>query len=153
MTANQAGADTAQTAPPPRRGGPMSGGLGLIVAVVVFGVAGYLVSQLLRNPPPTAPLGQDAIYICSETLKTFPHQPRDGERTPVYSPHSKKSTGYPAEKCYWTKDGKAKREPTYVLLNSSIGKEGPTYCPDCGREVKPHNEPPTADLMQATRDR
>ena len=52
--------------------------------------------------------------------------------------------GYPAETCYWTADGKIKDQPTYVLLNQWIHKAGPTFCPDCGRLVVPHNPDPVA---------
>ena len=46
---------------------------------------------------------------------------------------------YPAELCYWTKDGKVKDSPTAVLLNLYVNKPGPTFCPDCGRLVVPNN--------------
>jgi len=29
-----------------------------------------------------------------------------------------------------------------VLLNEATGKPGPTFCPDCGRFVVPHNPSP-----------
>jgi hypothetical protein len=46
---------------------------------------------------------------------------------------------YIAELCYWTKDGKPKSSPTPVLLNESLGKKEPTFCPDCGRLVVGRN--------------
>ena len=58
---------------------------------------------------------------------------------PVLSPFSGKNTGYPAELCYWTKDGSIKTDPTPVLLNTYIGDNSPTFCPDCGRLVVGHN--------------
>ena len=54
------------------------------------------------------------------------------------------NTGYPSEKCYWTKDGKIKTEPTYVLLNIYKNSSEPTFCPDCGRLVVSHNPAPVA---------
>ena len=87
---------------------------------------------------------RDRVFICAETLKPFNHELREGESVPVYSPHSGKQTGYPAELCLWTKEGKVKDKPTPVLLNEWAGKKGPTFCPDCGRLVVAHNPPPQA---------
>jgi len=56
-------------------------------------------------------------------------------------------TLYPAELCYWTKDGKAKSEPTAVLLNDLVGKPGKTFCHDCGRQVVGRNPMPPPELM------
>ena len=89
-----------------------------------------------------ASTSRERIFICSETLKQFNHDLKDGETVPVYSPKSGKKTGYPAELCYWTKDGKVKEEPTAVLINEWAGKTGPTFCPDCGRLVVAHNPAP-----------
>ncbi|MGD1276197.1 MAG: hypothetical protein ABR964_03115 [Tepidisphaeraceae bacterium] len=82
------------------------------------------------------------MFICTETQKPFSHKLEVGETVPVYSPYSGKNTGVPAEACYWTADGGAKSEPTWVLLNELAGKEGPTFCPDCGRLVVGHNPAP-----------
>jgi len=87
-------------------------------------------------------------FICAETNKQFAHVIEDGETNPVMSPYTKRRTGWPAEKCYWTRDGKAKLKPTLVLLNNYIGKEGPTMCPDCGRVVRGHNPMPPAEVME-----
>ncbi len=81
-------------------------------------------------------------YICTETGKTFQHQDKQGEIYPILSPYSGKNTGVPAEPCFWTADGGAKKEPTWVLLNSLAGKPEPTFCPDCGRLVVGHNPRP-----------
>src|SRR5438045_3041491 len=51
-----------------------------------------------------------------------------GMKIPCKSPYSGQETGYPAELCYWTKDGAIKKEPTAVLLNETVGKTGPTFC-------------------------
>jgi len=66
---------------------------------------------------------------------------KPGMKIPCEAP-SGKETGYPAELCYWTKDGKIKKDPTAVLLNETVGKTGPTFCPDCGRLVIGHNPMP-----------
>ncbi len=81
-------------------------------------------------------------YICTETGKSFRHRNEIGETIPILSPFSGKNTGIPAEACYWTADGVAKADPTWVLLNEAVGKSGPTFCPDCGRLVVGHNPRP-----------
>lgn len=87
-------------------------------------------------------MSSDRTFVCAETLKGFKHTPAIGEKVPVYSPFSQRNTGYPAELCYWTKDGKIKEEPTAVLMNAVRKMDGPTYCPDCGRLVVPYNPKP-----------
>lgn len=72
-----------------------------------------------------------------------------GENLPYLNPKTGKRTLYPVEACYWTKDGKAKFPPTYVILNERMGKPGPTICPDCGRRVVIYNPTPPNNLMQA----
>ena len=81
-------------------------------------------------------------FICSATGKPFTHELAKGDTIPVASPHSGKPTGYPAELCYWTADGRTKDEPTPVLLNTHAGLPGATFCPDCGRLVVGHNPKP-----------
>lgn len=73
----------------------------------------------------------------------------DGTRAPYKHPKTGEHTLYPAESCFWTRDGKAKLEPTYVLVNEYVGKSGPTLCPDCGRKVVPRNPMPPAELIIA----
>jgi hypothetical protein len=126
----------------------------VVVCVVAVGLVVYLV--FFREASPVAS-ANDRVFICAETGLTFNHTIKDGEKNPVYSPHSGKNTGFPAEACHWTRDGGVKLEPTYVLLNEYIGKEGPTICPDCGRKVRRLNPMPPlskfAELEQAEGDR
>lgn len=75
-----------------------------------------------------------------------------GKSVPFTNSKTGKATLYPAEACYWTKDGKAKFPPTFVVLEERMGKPGPTRCPDCGRVVKLYNPPPPDVLMQAAWD-
>ena len=82
-----------------------------------------------------AAMAADRVYICAETNKPFPHTIQRGEEPPIMSPHSGKKTGWEAERCFWTADGKPKQEPTFVLLNRYRGITGPTFCPECGRLV------------------
>ena len=80
------------------------------------------------------------VFVDSQTGKSFKHSLVEGETYPIKAPSGEK-TGYPAEMCYWTKDGKVKEYPTPVLLNEYVGKHEPTFCPDCGRLVVGHNPP------------
>ena len=85
-----------------------------------------------------AAISTDRTFIDATTGKPFKHSLSPGEKIPVKAP-SGGNTGYSAESCYWTKDGQKKDDPTWVLLNETIGKRGPTFCPDCGRLVVGHN--------------
>lgn len=116
--------------------------LRIVLALVLFGIAGGIWYTFGRGQDFAVEPFNNRIYICSATLKTFEHQIQPGEVEPILSPFSGKNTGYLAETCYWTKSGKRKKIPTYVLLNEHIGRTGKTICPDCGREVVGHNPPP-----------
>jgi hypothetical protein len=82
------------------------------------------------------------LFMDSETGKTFTLELKIGMTIPVISPYTGRATGYQPEACYWNADGTTKSTPTYVILNSYLGKSGPTFCPDCGRLVVANNPPP-----------
>jgi len=82
------------------------------------------------------------LFMDSETGKTFTAEMKIGMTIPVISPDTGRATGYEPEECFWNADGTTKTTPTYVILNSALGKPGPTFCPDCGRLVVPNNPPP-----------
>lgn len=135
---------------------------GKAVAVGLFLIAmGTLVWVVLgsgSNPAVTS--STDRVFVCSETGKTFNYTIKVGDTIPVLSPHSNKKTGYEPERCFWTADGKAKRDPTYVLLNETVDKPGPTFCPDCKRLVVGNNPaaiaggtPPPTEAEYAERRR
>jgi hypothetical protein len=138
----------------------LSSPAGKVVAVAVtlglLGVAIYSAKAFFRGDTPDAAFTK--MYIDTDTGKPFPHEPQIGETTPILAPGGK-NTGMPAEACYWTKDGQIKTEPTWVLLNSEVGKPEPTFCPDCGRIVVGHNPqpvpgrsaPPTREQWLASR--
>ena len=85
------------------------------------------------------------MFIDAETGRPFPHRISIGDPIPVKAPGGK-MTGYPAEACYWTKDGKVKDTPTYVFVEGVWkGTKEPTFCPDCGRLVVGHNPRASAD--------
>jgi len=113
--------------------------IALIAGIVLLVVLFFVVWSNLGSP--ATEIARDRMYIDSTTGKAFEHTLKAGDVVPVKAP-SGKNTGYPAEFCYWTADGKIKDKPTPVLLNSYVGKPGPTYCPDCGRVVVMHNPAP-----------
>jgi hypothetical protein len=110
------------------------------VVVLSLSLAIYIAMGFLRGNGLDD--GRYSIYMCTETGKAFKHKNEEGEVPPVYSPYSGKNTGVKAELCYWTADGGTKKDPTPVLLNRLAGKDGPTFCPDCGRLVVGHNPAP-----------
>ena len=111
-------------------------GIGLLTAIV---------SIWMNWSSPAESLSNDRIYISASDHKVFRVTLKPGLTLPVTSPNGNKD-GWPAELCYWNKDGTIKTEPTPVLVNQYIGKPGPTFCPDCGRLVVPHNPPPNPGL-------
>jgi hypothetical protein len=95
------------------------------------------------------------VFIDSESGQSFNYSMTPTTSLPVVSPFSGKETGYPAELCYWTRDGQIKDDPTPVLLNSWAhpGSNDPTFCPDCGRLVVPRNpKPRPGDRPPPTRE-
>jgi hypothetical protein len=83
------------------------------------------------------------VFMDSETGKLYHLEIKQGMATsPATSPDTGRPTLYQPEACYWNADGSAKTTPTYVILNSQLGKPGPTFCPDCGRLVVLHNPRP-----------
>lgn len=143
------GKDVRPVAPPPR--GALEGWLGIVVVIVLLAIAGYTTYSTFTAVQPVSTTQQSVDLVCAKSGKHFRHEVSTGEQYPIMSPYTHERTGWPAERCYWTKDGNAKLEPTYVLLNETIGKTGPTLCPDCGRLVEPHNPLPPWDKMETAR--
>jgi hypothetical protein len=123
-------------------------GVGLFIVVILFSL--YNLKSSLSSDETTA-YSKDPWFVCAETGKTFHHALQAGDTFPVYSSASGKNTGYPAELCFWTKEGTIKKDPTPVLLNEWIHKTGPTFCPECGRLVVPHNPPAVAGHAPPTK--
>ncbi len=120
-----------------KQGKAVAGGvLALAVLALFFSIRSYL------GDSEAAALSGERTFICSQTGKPFDHTLTLGEMIPVTSPHSGATTGYPAELCYWTREGTTKKKPTAVLVRSALGEQGPTFCPDCGRLVVGHNPAP-----------
>jgi hypothetical protein len=101
-------------------------------------IAAYVVKNSLMSS--AVSYSRHRVYIDSSTMQPFAHDLERDESIPIPAPSGGK-TGYPAELCFWTKDGKIKADGTPVLLNSWIGKPEPTFCPDCGRLVIMNNPP------------
>jgi hypothetical protein len=108
--------------------------------ILMLVAAGFLVWRAMA-PSDAQAIARDHVFMDSKTMKPFSHELKMGDHIPCDAPSGGK-TGYPAELCYWTKDGQVRKDPYPVLLNSWIGKSGPTFCPDCGRLVVGHNPEP-----------
>ncbi len=136
---------------------------GMIAALGAVAIALYLgVSSLagVLGSSPAAALSRHRLFICAETGKSFQRDVSTGAALPVTSPYSGARSGYPAELCYWTLDGGIRQEPTPVLLNSYVGRKGPTFCTDCDRLVRawnprpvPGEPPPTRAQLETKRAR
>jgi hypothetical protein len=133
-----------------------SGGLGAGIAAVVVLlvlVIAFVSFRSATGPSLAAQNASQQPFICTETHKLFFHTLKPGEKLPIYSSYSGKNTAYPADQCWWTKDGKLRSEPFYFLRNSYLGKRGPTFCPDCGRLFDPYLGAPAAGMKPPpTRD-
>lgn len=118
-------------------------------AVLGLVLSGFLLArQVMLDGPNAGAASRQRAAIDAETGKVFTDFViRDGQSMPWTNPETGTPTLFPAEECYWTRDGQAKLEPTYVLLNTYVGKPEPTTCPDCGRRVVFHNPWPPMDLL------
>ncbi|CAN5647620.1 hypothetical protein BH09PLA1_BH09PLA1_06240 [soil metagenome] len=133
--------------------------IGGAVLVIGLGVAVYVFRGSF-GADGVAANANERVFVDQETGKTFNVEMTAGMKIPTKAP-SGKETGYPAELCWWTKDGKIRAEPFAVVLNQIMGKDGPTFCPDCGRLVIGHNPkpagpettpPPTREEYEAPRE-
>lgn len=130
------------------RGQKMKAIAAVVMVAIAAGVAYFTLGDALASPGANT----DRIDVVDASDPNNLVQIRGfrapaGSLPPFLSPTSGKPMVFPAERCYWTKDGKGKLEPTLVLLNEHIGKEGQTNCPDCGRVVYPRFPYPPADVM------
>lgn len=108
-------------------------GLGALAGAIYVGVSSFSGSS-------DAATANQRMFIDAKTGQAFPHELTVGDMIPIKAP-SGGNTGYPAEQCNWTADGKPSTKITYVLMNEWVGKSGPTYCPDCKRRVIANNPP------------
>jgi len=117
---------------------------GKVVSVILILVALIAIYFSVRSnfgQSDAASMSADRMFVDSTTGKPFSHELVIGEKLPVKAP-SGGMTGYPAELCFWNADGTIRSKPYPVLVNAYLGKKGPTFCPDCGRLVVPHNPMP-----------
>ncbi|MBS0191346.1 MAG: hypothetical protein U0573_09790 [Phycisphaerales bacterium] len=122
----------------------------LAVSLAVLGYVAFSSISSYRNDPRR--LARFSVVKDSETGEVIKEFPLPDEGYPAVNPKTGKRTIYPAEACYWTKEGKAKLDPTYVILNAWFGKKDVTRCPDCGRTVTKSNPMPPDALMQKAWD-
>jgi hypothetical protein len=120
---------------------PAGKGVGIVLALVAIALCVWSIISNLGGSE-AAKMSNERVFVCAETGKAFDLELEPGMKFPVRSPYSGKDTGYPAELCYWTADGKIRKDPYPVLLNEYLNKPGPTYCPDCGRLVVHYNPQP-----------
>lgn len=127
---------------------------GLGAALLSLGVLAYVVWSSYNSVANTAIRSAFLTTMKdSETGEVFKQIDIRQERSiPFSNPKTGKRTLFPAEECYWTKDGKAKLEPDYVILNERMGKPGRTTCHVCGRTVTRGNAMPPDALMQQAWD-
>lgn len=123
--------------------------LKLVVAIVAFAAAiGLALWTFTGGPPSIEELTRYKVVVDSKTGEVNERFNFPKDKAP---PWRNSSTGedtlYPAESCFWTKDGKVKLKPTYVLMNEFAGKQGDTICPDCGRKVVFRNPSPPPDMF------
>lgn len=106
-----------------------------LVCVAAVGIAAWEIRSYFHGDTPGDP--NSLTYVDSESGKTFSHENTIGEMVPIVSPFTGNRTGYPGVPCYWTPDGQLKKDPTWLILNQTLGRRGPTFCPFCGRLVRP----------------
>ncbi|MFO0861718.1 MAG: hypothetical protein U0570_14310 [Phycisphaerales bacterium] len=122
-----------------------------LVSLIVLGFVGWSSISAWRNSPELA--ARTMPVVDSETGKAIEDfRAPKGVSFPFVNPATGRATLYPAEACYWTKEGKAKFPPNYVILNERLGKPGVTRCPECGRTVKLFNPMPPDNLMREAWD-
>ena len=128
----------------------LAGGAGYIVAgVIVLLAIGLTIYSVRANFGPTDAVAytQKRMVVCSKTGKSFEVKLEPGMTFPVKSPYSGENTGYLAEEvCNWTEGGQVGSTTTYLLMNKTRGKSGPTFCPTCHRLVVRNNPMARADL-------
>jgi hypothetical protein len=136
--------NSTEPAPIDRKKLLLSGG----AVVVSMLVLTFVVVRLFSGGPSPGDVSRYRTVMDAETGEIITgFEVEEGTLYPWKNPKSGKNTLYLTETCFWTKDGKAKTEPTLVLLNETIGKSGPTMCPDCGKPVVLRNPKPPHNLM------
>ena len=116
-----------------------------LVVVLIAAAALIAMRSIGGAGPDLAAASRVRAMVDLETGEVFPeYRVPDGASEPMKNPKTGTMTLYAAERCYWTSDGRAKWEPTYVLIPPG---ESFAICPDCGRRVVGHNPAPPEELM------
>lgn len=116
--------------------------VGLVVLVWMLATSSLFARDPMVDASRTRPAKDSVTGV---DFRDFQMPP--GDAPPWKNPSTGQETLWPAELCYWTRDGKATLTPTLVILNQYTGQTGKTMCPDCGREVVRHNPTPPVELM------
>ena len=145
--------DRGARAPKPGRGAsPLRRFAGPALIVLLVGVAAVItLRRMAAEGPDLEEASRTRAMIDSETGEVFPElRVPDGATEPLKNPRTGTMTLYAAERCYWTSEGRAKWEPTYVFIPPG---ENSATCPDCGRRVVPHNPAPSVEMMNEALER
>ena len=125
----------------------------IATVVLLLAAIATLAYQALGGGPSAAAIASVRDVMDSESNQVILDFEPPKTAPPWTNPKTGRATLYLAERCFWTKDGKAKLEPTYVIPNEAMDKPGDAICPDCGRKVIRHNPSPPPELLeQAARD-
>ncbi|MEO1277691.1 MAG: hypothetical protein AAFV77_01900 [Planctomycetota bacterium] len=146
-----------QHEPKKKSGGGGSGNLppkNVILSVVLLGCligAAVFAARALRTEVGSLERwSQEHTLVDMETGEVFiDYRVPDGTAFPVENPNTGTVTLMPGEACYWTRDGRAKMDPTWVYV--PYGERA--RCPDCGRDVVGRNPRPPIELMLEALDR
>jgi len=110
-------------------------GLVLFGAIVLFAV-GRMGDVVAENQPQWPRLR----VMDAETGDLRWKRVSPGADFPYINPKTGQRSMYPVEYCFHNQCGPEGGTP--VILNSHLGKEGPTQCPRCGEKVVAHNPRP-----------
>ncbi len=109
------------------------------ISLIVIIYAGWRVWAVATTGGDYIP-GMNAMDVETGEHFTFQTGP-DFPGWPAPNHKTGKNTVYPVEVCYFNQCGK-KPGGTWVILNGSLDKPGPTTCPVCGHTVTLHNPLP-----------
>lgn len=114
---------------------------GIAIGLVVWLSYHFVTKDKNTNTKP-GDVSASVRCIDIETNDRFQYSmPRDFAGWPVKSPTTGKLSGYPVEICF-SSDECRKNKGTWVVLNSYLGKDEPSFCPVCKSLVVGHNPLP-----------